>query len=202
MPALWSPGQTRSVLDNFSAVLIQVKNHKQPRRGEVADGHDRIQKMANEIFKTGMENKPCVSLFMQLGGKKLFQGMEQVEMRSFGTLRVSLVGLAQYGYQGPDLEQLDLLVKYSYGSIIQGRLFAKDDNARPFDEIESTFFDIPEARDGKKGGQFADDVHRPETRHHKNPRRRSTKHILRWFGSRGHRRPAKNPFRWPRSRRL
>jgi hypothetical protein len=95
-----------------------------------------------------------------------------------------------------------LLVKYSYGSIIQGRLFAKDDNARPFDEIDSTFFDIPEARDGKKGGQFADDVHGPETRHHKNPRSRSTKHILRWFGSRSHRRPAKNPFRCPRSRRL
>jgi hypothetical protein len=147
-------GQTRSVLDNFSAVLIQVKNDKQTRRGDVPNCHDKTQKMANEIFKTGMENKHCVSLFTKLGGNKLFQDMEQVEMNSFGTLRVSLVGLEQYGYQGLDLEQLDSLVKYSYGSISRGRLFAKDDNARPFDEIDSTFFDLPEARDRKRASKW------------------------------------------------
>jgi hypothetical protein len=154
MPAQWSPGQTRSVLDNFSAVLIQVKNDKQPKRGDVANCHDKTQKMANEIFRTGMENKPCISLFMQLGGNKLFRDMKQVEMNSFGTLRVSVVGLEQYGYQGLDLEQVDSLVKYSYGSISLGRLFAKDDNARPFDEIDSTFFDLPEATDRKRSNKW------------------------------------------------
>jgi hypothetical protein len=63
------------------------------------------------------------------------------------------VGLEQYGYQGPDLEQLDLSVQYCYGSVIEGRLFAKDDNGRPFDEIDVTFFNLPEARDRKKGEQ-------------------------------------------------
>jgi hypothetical protein len=57
MGALWMLGQTRSVFDNFSAVLIQVKNGKQPRRGDVASCHDTIQKMAKEIFKMRTEIK-------------------------------------------------------------------------------------------------------------------------------------------------
>jgi hypothetical protein len=69
----------------------------------------------------------------------LFKGMDQVEMCS-DTLRVSLIGLEQYGYNNPEREGLKLLVKYSYGDIIHGRLFANDDNARPFDEIDSVFF--------------------------------------------------------------
>jgi hypothetical protein len=104
-------------------------------------------------------------------------------MHSFGTLRVSLVGLEQYCYQGPDMEQLDLLVKY--GSIIQGRLFAKDDNARPCDEIDSTFFDLPEARDRKKAkGKWKTMSLAQLTRHHGKRSRRSAKDLSRWSRSR------------------
>jgi hypothetical protein len=90
LPASWTVDQTKFVLENFSGILIQVKNHKQPRRGDVKKCHDKIQKMANQIFETGSMNKPCVSLYMQLGGKRPFKGMNQVEMCS-GTLRVSLI---------------------------------------------------------------------------------------------------------------
>jgi hypothetical protein len=138
LPASWTVDQTKFVLDNFSGILIQVKNRKGPRRGDVKKCHDKIQRMANQIFETGSMNKPCVSLYMQLGGKRLFEGMDQVEMCS-DTLRVSLIVPEQYGYYNPEREGLKLLVKYSYDDIIDG-LFANDDNARPFDEIDSVFF--------------------------------------------------------------
>jgi hypothetical protein len=139
LPASWTVDKTKFVLDNFSGILIQVKNRKEPRPGDVKKCHDKIQKVANQNFETGSMSKPCVSLYMQLGGKGSFKGMDQVEMCS-DTLRVSLIGLKQYGYNNPEREGLKLLVKYSYGDIIDGRLFANDDNARPFDEIDSGFF--------------------------------------------------------------
>ena len=103
--------------------------------------HGRIQLCANKIFQS--EHKPCISVYLQLGGAH-FKNKQEVEEHN-GTLNVSLFGVERYNYQGIRREQLEMLARFSFGSMNANVGGFEDSNLVAHRERWKSSFYLPES---------------------------------------------------------
>jgi len=103
--------------------------------------HGRIQLCANKIFQS--EHKPCISVYLQLGGAH-FKNKQEVEEHN-GTLNVSLFGVERYNYQGIRREQLEMLARFSFGSMNANVGGFEDRNLVAHRERWKSSFYLPES---------------------------------------------------------
>ena len=92
----WKLEHLAKVRDTFTGILVQVRNNQAGDDTKERESHEKMQKIANQIFGC---KKQCINLYMQIAEKNAKDKRPKPDVavsNAAGSLNISIYGLNRY----------------------------------------------------------------------------------------------------------